>query len=166
MNLVITSIVLFFGCSLGQHVDQDGKYSSLFPKTPLSDSPCIEDQDCVVSHLIDGQCCSDPPNAASHLYTKDQFEQLLAHQRLICNDQQDPYTCPEHAESGHIEYVYQGACVEQRCVKKKVPADAPHIPRPEVTKNEAPQSEGPANNPQGDQKPGSPIETAASPRAD
>ena len=149
-------------CTFGPNVNKDGEYPHLFPKTPLSESPCLEDQDCIVTHLIDGQCCPDPSTSASNLYTRDQFQQLLAHQKDVCNDPQEPYTCPEHPPAGHIDVVIQGACVQKRCVKKEVPADAPHIPtmdptsHPEIDTSKA-----------GSVAPSSPpIETVASPKPD
>jgi len=155
-------VCVLAACTLGSHVDEDGQYQALFPKTPLSEAPCLEDQDCVVTHLIDGQCCPNAPTSASNLYSRDQFERLLVHQQQMCNDAQDPYTCPEHPPTGHIEYVYQGACVEQRCIKKKVPSDAPHIPKPTPTKSE---TEPPKATDSTGEQTGA-IETAASPKAD
>ena len=149
-------------CQFGRHANEEGKYPPLFPQTPLSEAPCLEDQDCVVSHLIDGECCPEPTTSASNVYTRDQYDQLVQHQKLMCNDAQDTYTCPEHPPRGHIEYVLQGACVNQRCVSKKVPADAPHIPKPSLpapatsdTKESRPAYENPG-----------PIPTAASPKKD
>ena len=160
--LLTSTSLLFSACTFGRNVDEQGQYPRLFPKTPLSESPCLEDQDCIITHLIDGQCCADPPTAASNLYTRDQFQQLVAHQEEVCNDAQEPYTCPEHPPQGHIETVFHGACVEQRCVKKSVPADAPHIPKmdPEQTTDSGPIKQGKTPP-----EPSS-IETAASPKAD
>ena len=150
------------GCTFGPNVNEEGEYPRLFPKTPLSESPCLEDQDCVVTHLVDGQCCPDAPTSASNLYTRDQYRQLVAHQKEVCNDPQEPYTCPEHPPAGHIEVVIQGACVEQRCIKKEVPADAPHIPTMNPDAN--PENKAPTA---GDvERPLAPIETAASPKPD
>jgi len=157
-HLFVPILLIVSGCSFGQHVENDGEYPTLFPKTPLSEAPCLEDQDCVVTHLKDGQCCPDPITEASNLYSKDQFEKLVSHQKVVCNDKQDTYTCPEPPKPGHIEYVYQGACVEQRCVKKKVPADAPHNPPLTGTNDKPPASEAAPE--------ATTIETAASPKAD
>ena len=156
----IVMLWIFTGCTVGPNVDEDGEYPRLFPKTPLSESPCLEDQDCVVTHLVDGQCCPDAPTSASNLYTRDQYRQLLAHQKEVCNDPKEPYTCPEHPPAGHIEVVLQGACVEQRCIKKEVPADAPHIPT--MDPGHAPDQGTPkAATVEGSP---APIETAASPK--
>ena len=162
MNRTFFLSVALLGCTFGRNVDEQGQYPRLFPKTPLSESPCLEDQDCIITHLIDGQCCADPPTAASNLYTRDQFQQLLAHQKEVCNDVQEPYTCPEHPPSGHIETVFKGACVEQRCVRKEVPADAPHIPKLNVDDASMEEPEKRREPPPLPRQ----IETAASPKAD
>ena len=158
----VSTVLLLSACTFGRNVDEHGQYPNLFPKTPLSESPCLEDQDCIVTHLIDGQCCADPPTAASNLYTRDQFQQLVAHQKEVCRDPQEPFSCTDHPPTGHIDYVIHGACVDQRCVKKKVPADAPHIPKPNPTNTteDESQKEG-KNSPSTSQ-----IETVASPKAD
>ena len=115
-------------CHTGSPVESDGTTARLFPKTPLSDAPCMEDQDCVVTHLIDGNCCSAPEYAKKSLYTRDQFQQLVAHQEHVCVESRGHYTCPEPEAPGHVDTVFHGACVEQRCVLKEVPAEAPHSP--------------------------------------
>ena len=161
--LLIASFMAGCQFGFGQHANDEGKYPPLFPQTPLSEAPCLEDQDCVVSHLIDGACCPEPTTAASNVYTQDQYTQLVEHQKLMCNDAQDTYPCPEHPPRGHIEYVLQGACVNQRCVAKKVPADAPHIPKPNLpspTSGDEKQETQPIIDGDG------PIQTAASPNTD
>ncbi len=167
MKALVFSVATLISCNTASHVDESGKYPTLFPQTPLSEAPCLEDQDCVVTHLRVGQCCPDPITEASNLFSKDQYEKLVAHQRVVCNDKTETYTCPEPPAPGHIEFVYQGACVEQRCVKKKVPADAPHTPpqsqpkTQEQTEAEAATSTAVETAPET-----TTIETAASPKAD
>jgi hypothetical protein len=141
------------GCGRGRLVDDDGSYPALFPKTPLAEAECLEDQDCITTHLKDGECCPGPPHEAVNLYSKDQYGQLLTHQAQICEEEKD-YTCPTYAPPNHIEFIYKGQCVQQRCVRAKVPADAPGTP--------------PAPAPQDEQKPSDPpasdkTPTAASP---
>ena len=156
-------LALLSGCHFGSPVDEDGSTSRLFPVSPLSEAPCMEDQDCVITYRKDGSCCSDPEYAPSNLYTKDQFERLLAYQNEICGESSGHYTCPEHPPPGHIETVFHGACVESRCVRRSVPAEAPHSPAiepaidPALTPDPAPETEPkvPASK--------EPIETAASP---
>lgn len=116
------------GCHFGSPVDEDGSTSRLFPVSPLSEAPCIEDQDCVVTYRKDGSCCPDPEYAPSNLYTKEQFEQLVLFQDEICGESAGPYTCPEHPPHGHIESVLHGVCEQRRCVRQTVPAEAPHSP--------------------------------------
>lgn len=147
------------GCHFGAPVDEDGSTSRLFPVSPLSDAPCLEDQDCVITFRKDGSCCQDPEYAPSNMYTKDQFERLVAYQNEICEESAGYYTCPEHPPPGHIESVIHGACVQSRCVRRTVPAEAPHAPTIEHTE---PPEAAPPPSPD---EPGSahPIETAASP---
>ena len=120
--------VLMLSCSSGQMVDDQGRYSRLFPKTPLSDAPCIEDQDCIVTPLKDGSCCPDSVHSAQNLYSRDQYDKLVAHQAQICLERQGQFTCPEPKPPGHIDMVYRGACVENRCVLQSVPSEAPGTP--------------------------------------
>ena len=129
--MMIWTALITLACHTGSPVDENGKTARLFPKSPLSDAPCIEDQDCVVTHLKDGNCCSDPEFNKTNLYTRDQFQQLVAHQSQICVESADHYTCPPHPSPGHIETIFHGACVENRCVLKSVPAEAPHSPHVE-----------------------------------
>ena len=149
-------------CHTGSPVGSDGTTDRLFPKTPLSDAPCLEDQDCVVTHLIDGNCCSDPEYAKRNLYTRDQFQQLVAHQNQVCVESQGHYTCPEPEAPGHVETVFHGACVEQRCVLKAVPAEAPHSPHVKPPKDDLPDPEVKA----AETAAPTPIPTAASPKAE
>ncbi len=136
--------VVLMGCPNSKMVDNNGKYSRLFPKTPLSEAPCLEDQDCVITHLKDGQCCPDPQYSASNLYTRDQFDQLVAHQAQICAESQDRYNCPPHPDQPeHIHTVNKGQCVDQRCVLKKVPTEAPGSPPP----RDVPSQTTPPNSP-------------------
>ena len=54
MKSTLPVLVLLTACTFAREVvDDEGNYSRLFPKTPLSDAPCIEDQDCVVAPLKD-----------------------------------------------------------------------------------------------------------------
>ena len=71
------------GCPPRKMVDEKGEYGQLFPQTPLSEAPCLEDQDCVVTHLKDGHCCPDPEYNPSNLYTRDQYDRLVAHQVIL-----------------------------------------------------------------------------------
>jgi len=161
MMATVLPLLFLTACTVGRHVEEDGKYPPLFPQTPLSESPCLEDQDCVVTHLNDGQCCPDPITDASNLYARDQYEKLVDHQRVVCHDEKEPYSCPDTPAPGHIEFVYRGACVEQRCIKKRVPSDAPHTPPqpPAAAEPDPPQAvkTAPETNA---------IPTAASPQAD
>jgi len=152
-------LILLSGCHLGKPVDEDGSTSRLFPVSPLSDAPCMEDQDCVITYRKDGTCCTDPEYAPSNLYTKDQFDRLVTYQNEICEESAGQYSCPEHPPPGHIESVFHGACVQSRCVRRTVPAEAPHAPTIEHT--ETPEAESPPSP----DEPGSvePIETVASP---
>jgi len=132
MNLSFALITLLAGCPSSK-VDDDGSYSRLFPKTPLSEAPCLEDQDCIVTHLKDGSCCPDPVLGASNLYTRDQFAKLLVHQSEICPASESSYTCPPPPPPpGHIDTVNKGQCVNQKCVLIKVPSDAPGTPTPPI----------------------------------
>ena len=126
MKSTFPTLLLLTACTFAREVvDDEGNYSRLFPKTPLSDAPCIEDQDCVVTPLKDGSCCPDPAHGAKNLYSKDQFDKLVAHQAQICGELEGNFTCPEVEPPSHIETVFRGACVENRCVVKEVPAEAP-----------------------------------------
>ena len=162
MSLI--SFIALVACHTGSPVDKDGTTDRLFPKTPLSDAPCIEDQDCIVTHLVDGSCCSDPEYAKKNLYTRDQYLQLVAHQDLVCTESKGHYSCPSHEAPGHVDTVFHGACVEQRCVLKSVPAEAPHSPhiKPPSTEGTGIQ---PAPPPESGQQP-EPTTTAASPKAE
>jgi hypothetical protein len=162
MTRMLFSLLFLGGCTVGRHVDEDGTYPPLFPQTPLSESPCLEDQDCVVTHLNDGQCCPNPITEASNLVARDQFDKLVNHQNVVCHDEKEPYACPVDPAPGHIEFVYQGACVEQRCVRRKVPSDAPHtptLPPPQAGHTEPP-------SPVDTTPEASATQTAASPKAD
>ena len=152
-------LMAVLACHTGSPVGSDGTTDRLFPQTPLSDAPCMEDQDCVVTHLIDGNCCSDPEYAKKNLYTRDQFQQLVAHQNQVCVESQGHYTCPEPEAPGHVETVFHGACVEQRCVLKSVPAEAPHSPHVKPPTDEQGNAEGSAAAPANP----APTPTAASP---
>jgi len=155
MMHLLAPLLLFASCSLGRMVDDEGRYSTLFPTTPLSDAPCIEDQDCVITHLVDGQCCPGPAHNPSNLYTRDQFDRLVTHQAQICTESRDSYTCPEHAPAGHIDTVFKGMCIENRCLKRSVPAENPAAPPP-------PPPQTPANTNPSVETTG-PTPTAASP---
>ena len=158
LRLVLVSVLA--GCPTRKMVDDNGEYGRLFPNTPLSEAPCLEDQDCIVTHLKDGQCCPDPVYSASNLYTRDQFDRLIAHQAQICTESMATFSCAEHPPPPtHIDSVFKGQCVEQRCVIKKVPSDAPgapEAPRPDTT----PKKATPSVNPEPSR---APIPTAASP---
>lgn|GEM_PF-2802848 len=162
MRWSIPAMFLLTACTFAREVvDDEGNYSRLFPKTPLSDAPCIEDQDCVVTPIRDGSCCPDPPHGAKNLYSKDQFDKLVAHQAQICGELEGNFTCPEFESPTHIETVYRGACVENRCVVDEVPAEAPGSdvsPPPEPVKPPAPDKDRTT------QEPPAPTPTAASPR--
>ena len=133
MMIRLGLLALLFGCPNSKMVNEDGEFSRLFPKTPLSEAPCLEDQDCVVTHLQDGHCCPGPIHNASHLYTRDQFDRLVSHQAQICTESEADYTCPPAAAPPtHIDTVNKGRCIEQRCVLVKVPAEAPGAPPPRI----------------------------------
>ena len=147
------------GCHFGSPVDEDGFTSRLFPVSPLSEAPCFEDQDCVITYRKDGTCCPDPEYAPSNLYTKEQFERLVVYQDEICGESAGHYTCPEHPPHGHIDSVFHGVCKQSHCVRKAVPAEAPHTPvlKPPDVPDAAPET---ASDETDSTKP---IETAASP---
>ena len=128
---MLWALTILVACNTGSPVDNDGTTARLFPKSPLSDAPCLEDQDCIVTHRRDGSCCTEPEYAKKNLYTRDQYQQLVAHQDQICTESIGQYTCPSHPPPGHIETVFHGACVESRCVLKPVPVEAPHSPHVE-----------------------------------
>jgi hypothetical protein len=151
-------LLIWAGCSLGKMVDEDGRHSPLFPSTPLSNAPCIEDQDCVITHLKDGHCCSDARHTPSNLYTRDQFDRMVTHQAQICEESRGDYTCPETAAQGHIESVYRGMCVDNRCLRREVPAEDPAAPPPPPASTDPQSTSAPSPTPPG------PIPTAASPR--
>jgi len=130
MNALLLAIPFLAGCSFGKMVDDDGHYNRLFPASPLSEAPCIEDQDCVITHLIDGECCPDPEYSPSNLYTRDQYDQLVAHQAQICAESQGTYTCPQPGKQGHVQSVNHGVCIQNRCVIKAVPVEDPAAPLP------------------------------------
>jgi len=159
---LLTLLLLLTACTFAREVvDDEGNYSRLFPKTPLSDAPCIEDQDCVVTPLKDGSCCPDPPHGAKNLYSKDQFDKLVSHQAQICGELEGNFTCPEVEPPTHIETVFRGACVENRCIVKEVPAEAPGSDVAPPPEPEEPPT--PADN-QATPEPEAPTPTAASPR--
>ena len=137
-------LCLAFGCGRDRIVDDEGSYPALFPKTPLSEAECLEDQDCIATNLKDGECCPGPPHQAVNLYSRDQYNQMIAHQGQICQEEEG-YTCSEHPPPTHIDFIYKGQCVEQRCVRAKVPADAPGTP-PSPPPEEAPQPPPPSTD--------------------
>ena len=161
MRFALPALLLLTSCFANEMVDDEGRYSRLFPKTPFSDAPCIEDQDCVVTPIRDGSCCPDPPHGAKNLYSKDQFDKLVAHQAQICGELEGNFTCPDAAPTGHIETVYRGACVENRCIVKEVPAEAPGS---DIAPPPDPKAEPAVPETKTAPEPASPTPTAASPR--
>jgi hypothetical protein len=120
-------LIFALGCGRDRIVDDQGSYPALFPKTPLSDAKCLEDQDCIATNLKDGECCPGPQHQAVNLYSRDQYNQMTTHQAQICPEE-ERYTCKELPSQKHIGFIYKGQCIEQRCVRIKVPAEAPGIP--------------------------------------
>lgn len=131
-------LAIALACNTGSPVAKDGTTDRLFPKSPLSEAPCLEDQDCVVTHRKDGHCCPDAEYDKRNLYTRDQYQQLVDHQDQICVEGSGHFTCPEHPPPGHIETVFHGACIESRCTLKAVPAEAPHSPTSETPTSATP----------------------------
>ena len=115
----------------------------------------------MVTPLKDGSCCPDPAHGAKNLYSKDQFDKLVAHQAQICGELEGNFTCPEVEPPSHIETVFRGACVENRCVVKEVPAEAPgsDVAPPPQSTEPTPAADVPSTP-----APAAPIPTAASPR--
>lgn len=148
-------LAIALACNTGSPVAKDGTTDRLFPKSPLSEAPCLEDQDCVVTHRKDGHCCPDAEYDKRNLYTRDQYQQLTDHQDQICVESSGHFTCPEHPPPGHIETVFHGECIESRCALKAVPAEAPHSPT-----SETPTEADPTPSP----TPGGTTPTVASPK--
>jgi hypothetical protein len=105
--------VLLTACNLGAKPDASGDFPNLFPKTPLSKDICLNDEDCVMSALQDGQCCPDPCGDR-HLHHRDKHIKLVKHIEEIC----DPkvFSCPE-AVCPEDATTQVGKCIEKRCVQ-------------------------------------------------
>ena len=116
-TLLVLTALLTTACGFGSFPDEQGNYSNQFPKTPLSNQICQVDSDCVITPYHDGSCCPKTCNEEPHVFNKDTFETMRAHQKDICKDLN--LRCPKTKCSRPL-FDRVATCTEGHCTIEKV----------------------------------------------
>ncbi len=121
-RILLTAIPIFAAsCGFGSYPDKDGDYAKQFPTTPLSNQVCQVDEDCKITRYHDGSCCPEPCNKEPHVFNKDTFERMRAHQEEICKDAE--FTCVVN-KCSRLNYTLTPRCTDGHCTIEKKGRDS------------------------------------------
>ncbi len=144
-RILLTAVLtLAAGCGFGSYPDKDGEYAKQFPKTPLSNQICQVDEDCRVTRYRDGSCCPEPCNKEPHVFNKDTFESMRAHQKEICKDAD--FTC-EVNQCTQLDIQRNARCTDGHCTIEKTRPEATDGKTKKLGKNKAQKAKAKRNKP-------------------